>query len=174
MTMSSRLALCSDGRSANARCYDRIDDWDGMDISIYNTPVVWMGFPILFVPIAILCRLSVAGQLDGNRCTRLLYLFTQPYYTPYTASIDTEALFFSLFQTKRDGVCVKTYYSVSPRACTRAETLVAQFHQHVHVHVRFLDRNEYRRARLGWLHVSARSQPVLSLIESSTPAGRHG
>lgn len=40
---------------------------------------------------------------------------------------------------------------------------------HVHVH---LNRSEKGRDRLGWLHVSARSQPVLSLIESSTATER--
>lgn len=49
-----------------------------------------------------------------------------------------------------------------------------KFHQHVHVHAH-LNRNEKSRDKLGllgWLHVSARSQPVLSLIESSTPSER--
>lgn len=74
--------------------------WDEHE-AFTNAPVLWVGFQILFVSIVILFRLSVAGQLDGNCLMRHLYLFTPPYYTPYTASIDTEALFFSY--EKRDG-----------------------------------------------------------------------
>lgn len=74
--------------------------------------------------------------------------------------------------------CLSLSLSLSLPLCvclhTCRDLMSHKFHQHVHVHAH-LNRNEKSRDKLGllgWLHVSARSQPVLSLIESSTPSER--
>ncbi|KAH8755778.1 hypothetical protein F5883DRAFT_177209 [Diaporthe sp. PMI_573] len=72
---------------------------------------IWVGFSnfFCFLPPFLFCFGSVAGQLDGLIVffTRLLVSIYITYYTPYTASIDTEALlFFFLVNERRVGTCV--------------------------------------------------------------------